>query len=269
MRSISHVVILLVLCCASRSVVAQSASKATENTTRTQSAKPQANEHKLSRPIELAKKCRDRVAAMSGYRAIFTKREIVGRTKVSQQMEVKIRRKPFSVYMKFIKPNAGREIVFTEGKNNGKMTVHLTGFSSLIGELNLAPDDPKVMAENRHQITSMGMERTLESLIKQWEFEKGYGEIDVKYYRNAKIGDESCNFVEAIHPRPRRQFKFHKSRLYISTKTGLPIRIEQFAFPPRSGAKAPIVEQYTYSKIQNNLKLADIDFSTKNPKYNF
>jgi len=225
--------------------------------------------HPLLKAIGYATTSRDKARELGSYEAIFAKNEIVGRKMISHKMNVKIRRKPFSVYMKFIKPEAGQQVVFTEGRNGGKMTVKPVGIKSWLGSLELAPNSSTVMAENRHQITSMGMERTVDKLIKQWEAESKWGEIDVKYYRNAKVGDRRCKVIEAIHPAPRKQFKFHKSRLYIDEDNGLPIRVEQFGFPAKKGAKPPVVEQYTYSSIRKNLRLADIDFSTKNPKYGF
>jgi hypothetical protein len=225
--------------------------------------------HPLLKVIEYATASRDQARELNGYEAVFTKNEIVGRRMISHKMQVKIRRKPFSVYMKFIKPEAGQQVVFTEGKNGGMMTVKPVGLKSLLGSLELAPNSSTVMAENRHQITRMGMERTVDVLIKQWQAESKFGEVEVKYYRDAKIGDRKCKVIEVIHPEPRRQFKFHKSRLYIDVENGLPVRVEQFAFPARKGAKPPVVEQYTYSSIRRNMRLADIDFSTRNPRYGF
>ena len=70
-------------------------------------------------------------------------------------------------------------------------------------------------------------------------------------------------------PTPRREFKFHMTRLYIDKKTDFPIRVEQYGFPPRPGTKPPLLEEYTYSNIKVNSGLADLDFDIRNPKYNY
>ena len=229
----------------------------------------QGKAHPLLKAIDYATASRNKVQKLGTYEAVFTKKEIIGRKMISHKMQVKIRSKPFSVYMKFVEPYAGREVVFNEGKNANKLTVKPVGIKALLGSLELAPNSSTVMAENRHEITSMGMERTVDGLIKQWKAELGYGGVEVKYYPNAKIADRSCKVIEVTHPKPFKQFKFHKSRLYIDAEKGLPVRVEQFGFPVTAGAKPPIVEQYTYSSIRGNERLADLDFSTRNPKYGF
>lgn len=232
-------------------------------------ASAQDSGHPLVKAIKHATACRDKARDLGSYEAKFTKKEIVGRKMISNQMLIKVRSQPFSVYMKFIEPEAGQQVVFNEGKNSDKLTVKPVGIKSILGSLELAPNSSTVMKENRHPITSMGMERTVDSLITQWKAESRYGEVDVKYYPNAKLNDRNCKVIEAIHPQPRKQFTFHKTRLYIDSESGLPVRVEQFGFPSKAGAKPPIVEQYTYSGIRRNGRLADLDFSTRNPKYGF
>ncbi len=59
------------------------------------------------------------------------------------------------------------------------------------------------------------------------------------------------------------------TRLYVDKKTAFPVRVEQFDFPAKTGAKAPILEQYTYLNVQPNSGLTDSDFDVKNPSYQF
>ena len=114
-----------------------------------------------------------------------------------------------------------------------------------------------------------GLENMLNTLIRQWELETQYGECEVKYYPNAKLGNVQCRVVETSHPTPRKQFKFKKTRLYLDKETNLPIRSECYGFPARPGDEAPLIEQYTYENLRINSNLTDFDFNRKNPKYRF
>ena len=75
--------------------------------------------------------------------------------------------------------------------------------------------------------------------------------------------------IESSHPQPRKQFKFHITRVWIDVKSGLPVRVQQFGFPPKSGEKPPVIEDYTFSDIKAEVRLTDRDFDTKNPSYNY
>jgi len=227
-------------------------------------------EHPLVPAIRLAQESLQALSSVRDYQATFTKREWVGTQFVAQQMAMKLREQPFSVYLHFDKPNAGREILFVQGRNQNKLLAHEgSGLKSLVGTISLAIDDESVKAENRHPITDMGMRRMVQLLIEQWEYESKYGEIDAKYYPDARIGNQLCEAVEATHPRPRKQFRYHVTRLYLDKKTRFPIRIENYGFPRTENETPPLIEEYTFSDVRVNLGLTDADFDTRNPAYSF
>ncbi len=229
----------------------------------------EAAEHPLLPALRHARTCLENVKKLSGYECTFTKTEVVGKQTISQKIKMKVRHEPFSVYMHFEDAHAGREVIFVEGKNNNKLLVHEAGFASLIGTLELAPTDNQAMSENRYPITKAGIQKMMEAVTEQWESETMYGETAVKYFQDAKIGDMTCRVIESSHPQPRKQFKFHMTRVWIDEKSGLPVRVQQFGFPAKSGAKPPVLEDYTFSDIKAEVRLTDRDFDTKNPSYNY
>ncbi len=230
---------------------------------------PKATEHPLTPALGHAKTCVENVQKLSGYGCTFTKVEVVGKQTISQTIKMKVRHEPFSVYMHFEEPHAGREVIFVEGKNNNNLLVHEAGFASLIGTLELAPNSGQAMSENRYPITRAGIQKLMEGVIEQWEAETKYGETEVKYFEDAKIGDMKCRVIESSHPQPRKQFRFHMTRVWIAEKSGLPVRLQQFGFPAKSGAKPPVIEDYTFTDIKAEVRLTDRDFDTKNPSYNY
>lgn len=234
-----------------------------------ETASSNATEHPLTPALRHARTCFEKAEEMKGYECTFAKKEAVGTEMIVQTMKMKVRHEPFSVYMYFMEPTKGREVIFVEGRNDNKLQVHETGLASLIGTLSLSPDDSRVMAENRYPITKAGISKLAESVIEQWEEESKFGETEVKYFEDAKVGEYTCRVIESSHPQPRKQFRFHVTRLWIDEKSGLAVRVQQFGFPKKKDAKPPVVEDYTFSGIKPEVRLSDRDFDINNPSYNY
>ncbi len=226
-------------------------------------------EHPLQPAILYAKSCLKKIEAIPSYEASFFKQEVVGSILVKQKIKIKIRHKPFSVYLYFENPHEGREVLYVEGQNRGNLLAHEAGLLSVVGTMELAPTDSTAMSENRYPITMAGIGNLVETVIRQWQQEAKFDESDVKYYKDAQLGKMTCRVVECSHPTPRRNFKFQKTRLWVDDATGLPVRVQQYAFPRVTGAKPPLVEDYTFSDIRTNVRLTDADFDRDNTKYAF
>jgi hypothetical protein len=225
--------------------------------------------HPLAPALKIARESREALNGVRDYTALFFKEELVGRRMVRQAMELKLREKPFSVYLRFQDPHRGREVIYVDGQNRGNLLVHEEGVKGLVGTVQLLPTSPQAMDENRYPVTRLGLTNLLNTIIEQWEAESKFGESDVQYFPEAKVGQTACQVIEASHPQPRRQFKFHKTRLYLDKQTKLPIRVEQFSWPARAGDQAPLVEMYMYSNLKTNASLSERDFDPRNPSYRF
>lgn len=227
-------------------------------------------EHPLTPAIKMAKESHAVLARIADYECEFTRREFVKNRLVTQRTTLRLRHKPFSVYMKFIDPAPGREVLYVAGKNRGMLLAHeASGLSSLIGTISLSVNSPKVMAETRHPITQAGMQNLIQLVILRWERESKFGETNVKFYPNAKMGGSDCEVIEVSHPRPRKQFPYQLTRVFFDKKTRLPIRIENYGFPAAPGRQPLPLEEYTYSNIKVNNGFKDSDFDKQNPKYSF
>lgn len=220
--------------------------------------------------LEMAKSSRDTCKKLGSYSTTFIKKEVLKDKEepVRQVMEMKFREEPFSVYLKFVEPHQGREVIFVEGKNKGKMQVHESGIASIVGVINASPDGKEVMKENRYPITMIGMTKMLDKIIEQWTAELKLPGCEVKSYPQAKIGDVECKMIESTHTKEQAGVRFHRTRLYIDKKTNLPVRVEQYGFS-KKGAEPQLIEEYTYSDIKTDVKLSDLDFDTKNTAYKF
>ena len=158
-----------------------------------------------------------------------------------------------------------------KGRNKDLVVVHDTGLAALVGTLSLDPMGTRAMDENRYPITRAGLVHLTETVMEQWiALAKGDATgITINNYPNAKIGDQACHTVEVILAQPVGTLSYQTTRLYIDSSTGLPIRVQQYAFPTRRGQKPVLVEDYLYQNIKTNLGLTDLDFDPANPKYGY
>jgi hypothetical protein len=225
----------------------------------------------LAPALDAARASRDDVRKLSGYSCTFSKNEQLKKgSPVRQVMFLKFRREPFSVYLKFVEPHAGREVIYVEGQNKGKMQVHeVSGLASMIGTVSLSPTGSDALKESRYPITMIGMEKMLETTIADWEQALKHSAVKVDRYPHAKIGESECMMFEVVFSQAHDTIKFHKTRLYLDKKSNLPRRVEQYAFPAKAGEQPLLVEEYSYSDVKTDAPLADRDFDVKNESYGF
>lgn len=226
-------------------------------------------EHALEPALRLAREARDTAGKLTDFTATFSKKELVGRQLVPLTMDLKFRTKPTSAYLRFHKPHEGREVIWVEGRNNGRLLVHETGLKGLIGTVSLVPTSPEAMTGGRYPITMIGLEKLADGVVTMWENELKHDPPEVKFYPNAKLAGMECRVIESVHPAPKRHVSFHRTRLYIDKATGLPVRLEQNGFPTKSGGEPPIIEEYTFTNLKTNVGLTERDFDTRNPNYGF
>lgn len=228
-----------------------------------------ADNHPLKPCIAGAEESLAAVKALKDYSTVLFKQELVSTKLVNQTLMMKVRHEPFSVYLKFEQPHAGREVIYVDGLNKGKLLVHETGFRALAGTLSFLPNSKEALAENRYPITQAGMGKMLEIVIAQWQADARYQEVTVKQVPGMKTGDQTCELFEVVHPQARDHFKFHKTRLFLDSDTKLPIRLEQYVWPEKEGGEPVLAEEYIFTQLKTNLSLTDIDFDKTNPAYQF
>src|SRR5437660_979327 len=124
------------------------------------------------------------------------------------------------------------------------------------------------MKENRYPVTMIGMEKLLDTLIGDWEAALKQAETRVQLYPQARVGEVECTMHEVVHPQPREELKFHRTRVYFDKKTNLPIRVERHGFP-KTGEEPPLVEEYMYADVKIDVAPSESDFDIKNAAYGF
>lgn len=232
----------------------------------------QPGEHPLSPALRWARAGLEEMRNIEDYSCTLVKRErIDGVLGDYQYMFLKVRHQPFSVYVYFLGPPEmrGQEVIFVDGKNNGKMWAHGTGLRARVGTVSLHPEGYIAMKGNKYPITDVGFVNLAEKLIEIGDHDTKFGECDVKFYHGAKINGRNCICVEVVHPNPRVNFRFYLARIYVDEELNVPVRYEAYDWPRRPGEEPPLHEEYTYLNVKLNNGFTDADFQTNNPQYNF
>lgn len=238
-------------------------------------------EHPIDPALELARSSLLHAQEqINDYTALFVKRcRVDGELPPLQYAKLKIRDRkvengsvatPMGVYLDFLKPSdvQGREVIWTEGANDGKMVVHQGGLSRFV-TVYLDPNGYLAMRGQRYPVTDIGIENLLKKIIETAERDRKYDECEMKIYRNAKVGKMSCTMVEVIHPVRRDHFDFHRARVYFSDDLKVPIRYKSWSWPKAAGQEPPLQEEYNYLRLAVNVGLTEADFDPDNPAYRY
>jgi hypothetical protein len=230
------------------------------------------NEHPLMPALRWAYDGIGNVEKIEDYSATLAKQErIGGKLADYEYMFIKMRHRPFSVYMNFLAPAGlkGQEVMFIEGKNEGKMWAHGVGVQAVFGTVSLEPTSVIAMKNQHYPLTELGILNMVRRLVEVGETDRHYGECEVNFIKNAKVNDRVCTCIQVTHPVPRRNFLFHLARIFVDDELNLPIRYESYDWPKEAGGPPELIEQYTYLNLKINNGFTDGDFDVKNPNYKF
>ena len=240
-----------------------------------------ATEHPLDPALRIARQSLRHIHAdIADYTVLIVKRERVNGTLSDfQYLRAKIRNRkvkgertlvPFSVYLKFLKPNSvkGREVIWVEGQNNGKLIAHEGGFKNLF-RVQLPPNGLMAMMGQRYPITNIGFEHLAAELIRKGDRDRQRGECNVQFFREAKVFERVCTRIVVTHPVPRPYFDFSRAEIFLDDELNVPIRYAAWTWPQQAGGEPLLLEEYTYTKLELNVGLTNKDFDPDNSRYNF
>ena len=225
----------------------------------------------ITRAIAAIEECQSKYQAVRDYTCTFSKRErIQGRLTPLHVLAMKVRTQPRSIYIRFRQPAAGREAIYIDGQNDGKVLAHDVGLNKLLaGTLRLEPTGSRAMEDNRHPITEAGIGSLLDTLETRWNQELDPSESVVVIRDDQKVGGRICKMIETTHPCRQSDFMFYRVRLFIDGRLGLPIHFEAYDWPSSPQATPELMEEYTYNDIKLNVGLSDRDFDVSNADYAF
>jgi hypothetical protein len=219
--------------------------------------------------------------SIQDYTCFLTRRERVdGRLIDHETMFVKIRHsqkqgdravEPFSVYVRFLSPDRvkGREVIYVEGRNDGKIIVRNGGTRFAHITTSLMPDSPAAMQHTRYPVSEIGMLNLARRLIENGERELIANACQTKLVRGARVNGRPCTVIQVAHTTRQSELQYKTARILIDDELVVPIHYSAYDWPEKAGDAPILLEEYTYTDIKLNVGLTDWDFDHRNEAYQF
>jgi len=221
------------------------------------SAKPDPEEW-----LRTAEAAYDKVAS---YSAVFHKQQrIAGKLLPQETILLKCRKKPFSLYMKWIEaPYEGSELLYVAGWNEDRIRAHRGGILRFITR-NLDPRDPGLMANELRPVTSTGIGYLLETVATNIRKAIKVGELKFSERAQEMLYGRNTQVLEVVFPKERaRDYDGYRYVINQDVDSKILVRIKVY------DRDEQLVESYGYQNLNLNAPLADADFDPKNPAYHF
>jgi hypothetical protein len=178
-------------------------------------------------------------------------------------MILKVRNKPFSVYLRCEspEPDQGMEVCYVEGRNQGMMRVHPARILGVLGFWSVDLHDPRAFEKNRHCITEAGLGNLLESTARYWDMERRVNKTQVQITED-ELDGRAYTRIETIHPdRSAGSFYAYRCLLWLDKATHLPAGAESYDWPRRGGPEGgDLLESYRYRGLRCNIGLGNDAF---------
>lgn len=220
--------------------------------------------------------------SLDDYTATFIKQErkedgtLSPETVIDMKVQTRLRgddnASPMRVFMRFQKPDAqsGRKVIWGEDLYDGKMAVHEVGIFLGLKTIWLDPNGMIAMQGQRYPISEVGIVKLIEKLI-----ERAADDIDTQGMRiSIKQGhsfsghDTELLVVTRAEPSGRED-DFARAEVILDPKRNLILQYRSFGWAENDGEDLPLLESYTYDKVETNVGLTDLDFDVKNPDYGY
>jgi Protein of unknown function (DUF1571) len=232
----------------------------------------------LTHKIQILEKGLEYLSKTPHYTAQFVKKELVnGELLDEQEIEMKVRHAPFSVYLKWVTGEAGREVLYVEGENDGRMKAHPGGWKARLPAVNLEPTGSLAMAESRHPITKAGLFSLTKMMVDTHREDLTKNNIA----RFEKLQDQvfdgrHCHAFVVEYKDKQSSENYRKSITLIDKEWSVPVYIKNFGWlngeapaDPEQHDEATLVEYYSYSNIKFRSNLIALDFDHTNEDYGF
>jgi hypothetical protein len=222
-----------------------------------------------------------RIERFPDYSATFIKQERVDGSDVQevQSIQLKIRHKPFSIYMKWLEGgDVGRELLYVDGQYDERMQVRLGGIKARLPLLKLDPTERLAMAESRHPVTEMGLAELAAQILKYRKRDLALkAGVRWEMLPEQKFLDRACDCWVVEYESREIEPVYRKSITYIDHELSLPVCVRNFGWQEpgtetgdaASLDESTLIEYYGYTDIKFEGRLTEADFDKGNADYKF
>ena len=225
-------------------------------------AKSESAPDSLGKAFSIVQACLAAYDQIEDYTAVYHKEERLKSAKLRPKEIIFVKfRKPNQIYMKWIEePNKGMELIYPVREN--KLVVEPGGLLDVITpKMYLNPTDKLSMLENRHPITEADLGYLIGRYAEDFTTAKEKAEIRVRLNEGVDFKGVLADRVELFLP--QNGYYCSRSVVYFDQKSRLPLHVEFYDIENQ------LFERYSYTQLQLNVGLQDIDFDEENPKYDF
>jgi hypothetical protein len=212
------------------------------------------------------------------YTCQFSKQELVaGELLEEQLMWMKIRHAPFSVYMKWLTGDEGREVLYVDGRYEGKMVVHGGGWKAKLPAMTIDPEGSLAMGESRYPVSKVGLLELIRLMLSFHAHDLSSRNFtDCQQLPAEEFDGRLCDSFVIEYRDAASSPNYRKSLVLLDQEWGVPLYTCNYGWPDEHCTltgeeldEATLVECYTYSQVQFRSELADADFERSNQEYRF
>ena len=209
---------------------------------------------------------------VEGYTATLRKTErMAGRLGPEQTLAMKVRNRPFAIYLKFLSPKAGKEVVYAEGHHDNKLIAHNGDWTRrIVPRLAVPVDSPLALADSRHPVTEAGLVALARKLLSYRELDIGDGEATTVMDRTVTAEGRALLRSVHTHTNPNARRPFARVEVLYDPATQYPIQITSYDWPATGhDGDLDLAEKFAYDDLKFNAPLTPADFDPANPDYAF
>lgn len=221
----------------------------------------------------LEKGC-DSFRKIPDYTASFFRQERVGGAlSEGQTIELKVRHEPFSVYMKWLSGDRGRQLIYVQGQNEGNLLVQPGGIKGrLTGVLSLEPNSSLAMSESRYPVTKAGILELAQIILsyQKQDIQRGAG-FRCEFQDGQQFEGRPCYLYLIEYESPQINADYRKSMVFIDKELSMPVCVKNFTWVrdanPETIDQESLVEFYAYTDLRIERQLTAGDFDQNNSDY--
>lgn len=212
------------------------------------------------------------------YTAVFSKQELVGNELLEMQdIYLKCRHAPFSVYLRWLSGDEGREVLYVEGANEGKMVVHGGGWKARLPSLTISPDSSLAMQESRYPVTKAGILGTVDIMLACHYEDLAQKRLAAcQQMADEEFDGRMCAAYLVEYRDAKSSPVYRKSITLIDKEWKVPLYTRNFGWPSAHETatgeeldEATLIEFYTFTEVAFRQQLASADFERGNEEYLF
>jgi len=232
----------------------------------------------LKRKVAFLEQGEQFLAGVDCYTATLAKQEMVGDELLEEQIiQLKCRQKPFSVYLAWTAGDIGREVIYVDGENNGKMIAHDGGWKARLPAFNLDPNCRLAMRDSRYPVTHAGFAALTTMMLElHREDVAKKAELACRAEEDQIFDGRPCTVFTTEYSSQASSPTYRKSITYIDNEWKLPVHSMHFEWPAagKNGDTAnpddsTLIESYSFTDVDMGCALSESDFDRANSEYRF